>query len=83
MARFWLHLEGLGVLGTPFVVHFGGLGDAWGAPKALLSPLGAPCGIPVTPWGSPGGVLGGSGDHFGSILGAKMIQNVIKSGVSN
>ena len=77
LARFRLHLEGLGVHGTPFGHHFGDLGDVWGAPKALLGPLGAPCGIPVPPWGPPGvlwgppgGILGGSGDHFGAILGA-------------
>ena len=77
LARFRLHLEGLGVHGTPFGHHFGDLGDAWGAPKALLGPLGAPCGIPVPPWGPPGvlwgppgGILGGSGGHFGAILGA-------------
>ena len=77
LARFRLHLEGLGVHWTPFGHHFGDLGDAWGAPKALLGPLGAPCGIPVPPWGPPGvlwgppgGILGGSGGHFGAILGA-------------
>ncbi len=70
LARFRLHLEGLGVHGMPFGHHFDDLGDAWRAPKALLSPLGASCGIPATPWGPPGGILGGSGDHFGAILGA-------------
>ena len=85
LARFRLHLEGLGVHGRPFGHHFGDLGGAWGATKAPLGPLGAPCGIPVPPWGPrrvlwgpPGGILGGFEAHFGGILGAFGGPNLTK-----